>query len=519
MDKRRTRNGHMKITTAVLLAFACAGSMFVAVVAAEPAAPPVQWLPATPEKLPRWRGFNLLEKFNVGKCEPFKEEDFKLIHTLGFNFVRLPMDYRCWIKDKDWEQFNEAQLKEIDQAVEWGRRYGIHVWINFHRAPGYTVAKPKEPTDLFTDAKTQEVCAKHWAEFARRYKGIPNSQLGFNLFNEPGNIETNLYVAVVRKMTEAIRAQDPKRLIISDGLQWGQNPVLELADLHIAQATRGYSPMEISHYKASWVRGEHFPPPMWPKPLAPNGTLLSPTKKEGSHPLVINGPFGVETTLRLHILGVSSRAQLVVEADGRRLWEKDFQTGPGQGEWEKSEFKAQYKTYFCTYNRDYTVPVPAGANQVKISVVGGDWLQVSELGFRPAGAEREDALPLAQKFAEKPDPILYKAGAKPTPFVDMPTQDRGWLWEKNIKPWMKLESKGVGVMVGEWGAYNKTPHEVVLRWAEDCLANWKKAGWGWALWNFKGSFGILDSERADVSYEDFEGHKLDRKFLELLQRY
>ena len=22
-----------------------------------------QWLPATPEKLPRWRGFNLLEKF------------------------------------------------------------------------------------------------------------------------------------------------------------------------------------------------------------------------------------------------------------------------------------------------------------------------------------------------------------------------------------------------------------------------------------------------------------------------
>ena len=509
----------MKITTAILLAFACAGSAFAAAAAGEPAAPPVQWLRATPEKLPRWRGFNLLEKFNVGRCEPFKEEDFKLIHQLGFNFVRLPMDYRCWIKDKDWEQFNEAQLKEIDQAVEWGCQYGIHVWINFHRAPGYTVARPKEPTDLFTDAKTQEVCAKHWAEFARRYKGIPNSQLGFNLFNEPGNIETNLYVAVVRKMTEAIRAQDPKRLIISDGMQWGQDPIFELCPLKIAQATRGYSPGEISHYKASWVHSEHFPPPMWPKPLAPNGTLLSPTKKEGSHPLVINGPFGVETTLRLHILGVSSRAQLVVEADGNRLWEKDFKTGPGQGEWKKSELKPQYKIYFCIYDRDYTVPVPAGVNQVKIFVVGGDWLQVSELGFKPAGAEREDVVQLAQKFAEKPDPILYRAGAKPTPFVGMRMQDRRWLWEKNITPWKKLESRGVGVMVGEWGAYNKTPHDVVLRWAEDCLANWKKAGWGWALWNFKGSFGILDSERADVPYEDFEGHKLDRKFLELLQRY
>jgi endoglucanase len=74
-------------------------------------------------------------------------------------------------------------------------------------------------------------------------------------------------------------------------------------------------------------------------------------------------------------------------------------------------------------------------------------------------------------------------------------------------------------MVGEWGVCNKTPHDVVLRWAEDCLRIWREAGWGWALWNFRGAIGILDSGRTDVRYEDFEGHKLDRKFLDLLQRY
>ena len=42
---------------------------------------------------------------------------------------------------------------------------------------------------------------------------------------------------------------------------------------------------------------------------------------------------------------------------------------------------------------------------------------------------------------------------------------------------------------------------------------------GWALWNFRGANGVLDSQRADVKYEDFGGHKLDRKMLELLQRY
>jgi aryl-phospho-beta-D-glucosidase BglC (GH1 family) len=27
---------------------------------------------------------------------PFQEEDFRLIAKLGFDFVRLPLDYRLW---------------------------------------------------------------------------------------------------------------------------------------------------------------------------------------------------------------------------------------------------------------------------------------------------------------------------------------------------------------------------------------------------------------------------------------
>jgi endoglucanase len=32
-----------------------------------------------------------------------------------------------------------------------------------------------------------------------------------------------------------------------------------------------------------------------------------------------------------------------------------------------------------------------------------------------------------------------------------------------------------------------------------------------------GGFGILDSDRADVQYGDFHGHKLDREMLNVLQ--
>jgi endoglucanase len=53
----------------------------------------------------------------------------------------------------------------------------------------------------------------------------------------------------------------------------------------------------------------------------------------------------------------------------------------------------------------------------------------------------------------------------------------------------------------------------------DLLSLWKEAGWGYAMWNFRGSFGILDSGREDVEYEDFRGHKLDRKMLNLMLEY
>ncbi len=505
-----------RIFIALLLAACAAGT-----VVAQGPATQHSWLAATPQKLPRWRGFNLLEKFMLsGGRKPFLEEDFRLISKLGFNFVRLPMDYRFWIQDGNWEEFDEATLKEIDQAVRWGAKYRIHVSINFHRAPGYTVASPPEKTSLWTDPKTQSVCVKHWAMFARRYRGIPNERLSFNLMNEPSQVDPKAYVAVVRKLAQAIRGEDPHRLIIADGLQWGTVPVPELRQFHIAQATRGYAPMEISHYGASWVDIANFPYPQWPRLLPPNGTLLSPGKGEGSHPLVIDGPFATAAELRLHVLTVSTSALLVVEADGKQVFQKRFQCGPGKGEWQKAEFKKQWHVYQNLFDRDYTATIPAGARQVRVRVAEGDWLEIGQIGLKSVSAgAKEITLALKQEWGKKVEPFRYAPDAPGGPLLGLAMQDRPWLWKTCIEPWQAVESQGTGVMVGEWGAFNKTPHDVVLRWAEDCLGNWQRAGWGWAMWNFRGSFGVLDSDRHDVQYEDFEGHKLDRKLLDLLQRY
>jgi aryl-phospho-beta-D-glucosidase BglC (GH1 family) len=491
----------------------------------DPAVEAVAPLPAADaHHLPRWRGFNLMNKFYFRPegNGPFAEEDFRMIHELGFNFVRLPMDYRIWSAPGDWTRFNRAQLGQIDQAVAWGGRYGIHVCINFHRAPGYTVAQPAETRSLWSDAEAQRVCALHWSTFARRYRGVPNERLSFNLFNEPPDISPAAYAAVVRKMASAIRAEDPDRLILCDGLAWGTKPVAELASLDVAQATRGYTPMEVTHYRASWIGGsDRFPLPTWPRAQA-EGTLYWPgkteIKREARRPLSIEGAFPQGARLRLHVTVVSSQAHLVVKADGTAVWEKRFVCGPGKGEWKQARHMREWNTYQNLYDADYWAPIPAGTDRVEIAVTEGDWLQLSELGLALPNAA-EDVFPLRSDWNQPPAQVRYRPSGRSGPFLSAVMEDRRWLWRTTIAPWKALEARGVGMMVGEFGCFNQTPHPVVLAWLEDCLAHWRRAGWGWAMWEFRGGFGVLDSQRRDVSYQDFHGHRLDRKMLDLLQRY
>ena len=473
---------------------------------------------ASAKQLPRWRGFNLLEKFMYWGQNPqprFKEEDFKMIHELGFNFVRLPMDYRFWIIDKDWEKINYDVLKDVDEAIEFGKKYDIHVCINFHRAPGYTVANPKEKKNLWTDEDAQRVCAMHWGVFAKRYKGIPNSQLSFNLFNEPAGINGETYAKIVKIMADAIHKEDPDRLIICDGLNWGGTPCQELIPLGVAQATRGYRPMNISHYKASWANGDQYALPTWPLMNA-SGWLAGTAKPDMDHTMAIGWDCPEAAKLRIKIGVVSTNITLALMADGQQIWERVFTPGPGEGEWEKSIFKQEWNVYQNVYNLNCVIDIPANAKQLELTAVKGDWLTIPEIGVT-VGDKPEVLLSPITNYGQKQNPFFFKNGA--WGMNGESSLGKQWLWKEGVAPWIKLRGQDIGIIVGEFGAYNKTPHDVVLAWLEDCLANWKEAGMGWSMWNFRGSFGVLDSDRADVQYEDFNGHKLDRKMLDLLQKY
>ncbi len=327
---------------------------------------------ATPATRPaRRRGFNLLELFDPYHPRPFAEGDFAMMAEWGFDFVRLPMSYWCWSSASDPMSVREEPLRQVDRAVELGRQYGIHVNLNLHRIPGYCVNPPREPTVLWTDPAALDAAAFQWAMLAKRFKGLPGAAVSFDLINEPADLPVERYAAVVRRLADAIRAEDGDRPIVADGLRWGTTPVPELAPLGISQSTRGYTPMRVSHHRASWIHGsDAWPEPTWPLTIKPGDV------------------------------------------------------------WDKARLRREA-----------------------------------------------------------------------------------------IEPWQRLAKLGVGVHVGEWGAFNRTPYAVVLAWMRDQLELWQEAGWGWSLWNLYGGFGLLDSKRAGARYESFRGHQLDRAMLELLRAH
>ncbi|MEI7728952.1 MAG: cellulase family glycosylhydrolase [Verrucomicrobiota bacterium] len=464
----------------------------------------------------KWRGFNLLEKYNMNRNTPFNEDDFKWIAELGFNYVRLPMDYRCYVEKGDWLKFKEDTLKEVDQAIELGKKYHIHVTVNLHRAPGFCINPPEEPSNLWTNEHTLSVFVDHWVMFAKRYRQVPPEHLSFNLLNEPTHTSRENFLKVFCRTIEAIQKEDPRRLIIVDGLNVGKEPLPEFLKYdNVIQATRGYHPGTISHYKASWVKGsEQWPEPVWPS-VKLIGNLYGPVKPDLKSPLTIQGAFKAGTEISLKFFQISQKNKLMARADGKTVAEKVVDPKASPEDWKRVDTEKRYVLMQPTRDLFFTVSLPTDCREFTLENVEGDWLKFSELTIRlPGGSKRTYGTDMS--YGKKQVPLSLEADGRlsPPPGVpaDAPLKDY-------LKPWLEIAARGETVFVGEWGCHNRTPHPVALAWMKSWLDNWKEARFGWALWNFRGSFGILDSGRTDVVYEDWHGHKLDREMLTLLQQY
>src|SRR5215469_648651 len=140
---------------------------------------------------PRWRGFNLTElvRFAGGHLPDeqarITEDDLRWIADWGFDFIRIPVDYRNLLTPGSERTFHEATGERIDQLLALADRHHLHLSLNLHRVPGYCINPPVEEWNLWKDPEPLDLLCWLWDTLARRYSDIPSSRLSFNLINEP----------------------------------------------------------------------------------------------------------------------------------------------------------------------------------------------------------------------------------------------------------------------------------------------------------------------------------------------
>jgi hypothetical protein len=296
-----------------------------------------EWLPTpTVKEFPYYTGFAYSD---IGRH--YYEQDFRAISEWGFNHIRFIIATSSFLCNRDVTVIDEGYLKELDEVVSWALRYGLHVNFQFGTFPGrevYWIGEKGEYDlnisnyDYYTKSMYQQRVTRIWELLAKRYKGIPNNNLSFNINYEPNNrsisstMEPSQHTDkqihdVTKALITAIHAVDSNRLLLFEGAQNGEL-MTWLADLNAVQVYKG----------VEWGAGLIFDGWLGMDDIMDSGAV--PKYQSASindtintdAPMIFKGDFHKGTEFTLELYEIHGLPQFVAEADGKEFFKKQFST-------------------------------------------------------------------------------------------------------------------------------------------------------------------------------------------------
>ena len=189
-----------------------------------------------------------------------QEDDFARLDSLGFDFVRIPIDeVQFW--DEEGNKLPEA-WQMLTQALDWSVKHHLRAIVDLHIIRSHYFNAVNEGQEnantLFTSEKAQQDLINLWYQLSEALKGYSNDSVAYEFMNEPVAPEHEQWNQLVAKVHAALRKVEPKRtLVIGSNLWQGYQTIKYLRvpvnDKNIVLSFHYYNPMILTHYGAWWT--------------------------------------------------------------------------------------------------------------------------------------------------------------------------------------------------------------------------------------------------------------------------
>jgi endoglucanase len=180
-----------------------------------------------------------------------EEADFSRIHEAGFDHVRLPVRFSAHAAPAPPYAIDEDFLRRVDWAIAQATANGLSIILDMHHYEEL-VKDPEAHAARFVGL---------WTQIAARYRGMPEA-VSFELLNEPNaNLTADRWNALLAKALSAVRATNPTRTVILEGVDWASAKELRDTlvipdDPNVVGSFHMYQPILFTHQGAPWMNPE-----------------------------------------------------------------------------------------------------------------------------------------------------------------------------------------------------------------------------------------------------------------------
>ena len=189
-----------------------------------------------------------------------QEDDFARLDSLGFDFVRLPIDeVQFW--DEAGNKLPEA-WELMNNAIQWAEKHHLRTIVDLHIIRSHYFNAVNEgkgdANTLFTSEKAQQDLINMWYQLSDALKGYSCDSVAYEFMNEPVADDAEQWNQLIAKVHKALRERESQRTLVIGSNMWQSYGTIK--DLKVPEGDKNiilsfhyYNPMLLTHYGAWWT--------------------------------------------------------------------------------------------------------------------------------------------------------------------------------------------------------------------------------------------------------------------------